>query len=211
MTEQTVIKIIYSLVSLYLLTSAVAIVITAFVSKQVIKRTPNYGKEKKINKWYTAIASAISFLLLLRFGLEMPFIKGTALLLIFLYAAVSDIQTRHLSDGISVMVLLVGLIDVSVERILVNFVSALAVFLFMFGCAVFSKNKIGGADVKFITANTFVLGFSKGVFGLAIGLILSVIGTAVRNKISKINDKTLPMIPYLSIVYLIMYLVENIV
>lgn len=203
MTEQTVIKIIYSLVSLYLLASAMAIVITAFVSKQVIKRTPNYGKEKKINKWYTAIASAISFLLLLRFGLEMPFIKGTALLLIFLYAAVSDIQTRHLSDGISVMVLLVGLIDVSVERILVNFVSALAVFLFMFGCAVFSKNKIGGADVKFITACFFILGVARGTLGVIVGLLFAVIGTLIRNKVNKSEDKTLPFIPYLTVGFFI--------
>lgn len=203
MTEQTVIKIIYSLVSLYLLTSAVAIVITAFVSKQVIKRTPNYGKEKKINKWYTAIASAISFLLLLRFGLEMPFIKGTALLLIFLYAAVSDIQTRHLSDGISIMVLLVGLIDVSVEGILVNFVSALAVFLFMFGCAVFSKNKIGGADVKFITVCFFILGVARGTLGVIVGLLFAVIGTLIRNKVNKSEDKTLPFIPYLTVGFFI--------
>lgn len=72
-------------------------------------------------------------------------------------------------------------------------------FALMFVIAVISNNKIGGADVKFIPACFFILGAGRGSLGLMLGLLYAVIGTLIRNKIRKSEDKTLPLIPYLSV------------
>ena len=80
----------------------------------------------------------------------------------------------------------------------------------IFLAAVISKNKIGGADVKFIAAAMFVCGFPEGLAGLILGLLLSVVGTLIRNKKTKSKDKTMPMIPYLSVGFLTAFMIGGI-
>lgn len=93
----------------------------------------------------------------------------------------------------------------------VNAVAGVAAFGFFFLVAILSKNKIGGADVKFIAACMFVCGVSEGTAGLILGLMLSVIGTLIRNKKNKSKDKTLPMIPYLSVGFLTAYMIGGLI
>ncbi|MCM1365461.1 MAG: A24 family peptidase [Faecalibacterium sp.] len=179
------------------------------MSKAVLTRTPQYEKKSKFNKACIAVSAGISFLFILKFGFTFELLKATLILAVFLFSSVCDIKERKVEDYVPIMLLLIGLINIS-PTILFNRAMTFAIsFALMFVIAVISNNKIGGADVKFIAANTFVLGMSRGVLGLIIGLILSVVGTAIRNKRTKTNDKTLPLIPYLSAGYLIVYLVEN--
>jgi prepilin signal peptidase PulO-like enzyme (type II secretory pathway) len=68
-----------------------------------------------------------------------------------------------------------------------------------------SKNKLGGADVKLSAACAFLLGFEKGVIGLAIGLFISIITNLIIEKIKKSKDQPFPLVPYLSIGFMLMY------
>lgn len=108
------------------------------------------------------------------------------------------------------MIALLGLISVSGSNLLWNAVTGIAAFGFFFFAAVISRNKIGGADVKFIAASMFVCGLNDGLAGLILGLFLSVIGTAIRNKKTKSKDKTMPMIPYLSVGFLTAFMIGGI-
>ena len=64
--------------------------------------------------------------------------------------------------------------------------------------------------MKFITACMFVCGAGWGPIGLISGLLLSVAGTCIKNKVNKTKDKTMPMIPYLSVGFLAAFITGGI-
>lgn len=186
---------------------AVYMLCAGLMSKAILTRTPQYEKRSKFNKICIALSVCISFLFVLKFGFTFELLKATLILSVFLFASVCDIKERKVEDFIHIMLMLIGLINVS-PTVLFNRAIAFAVsFALMFVIAVISNNKIGGADVKFIPTCFFILGATKGVFGLIVGLFFAVIGTLIRNKIKKSKDKTLPLIPYLSAGFLAGYLV----
>ena len=129
----------------------------------------------------------------------MSVIKGVLLADIFLYASVSDIQTRKVTDAVPLMIFLLGLVNVSRTVLLCRTITALVFFGVFLLLAIVFKNKIGGADVKFISATMMITGFTKGFAGLVTGLLLAVVGTLIRNKHKKSKDHSLPLIPYLSV------------
>ncbi len=178
-----------------------------FITNIILKRTPDYQKDSGINNQCICIAVFASLFLYIRFGLTTELLKGLMLFFIYLYASVCDIRTRNVADAVSVCLILLGFVGTKAVSWIFGTAAALVVFLFMLDCAVFSGNKIGGADVKFIPASVFVLGISKGIAGLITGLLFAVIGTALRNKIRKTKDKTLPLIPYLSAGFFISYFI----
>lgn len=170
-------------------------------------RTPQYEKKSKFNKICLAVSMGISFMFVLKFGFTFELLKATLILGVFLFSSVCDIKERKVEDFIHIMLLLIGLINVS-PTVLFSRAMVFAIsFALMFVIAIISNNKIGGADVKFIPACFFILGAAKGVFGLIIGLLFAVVGTLIRNKVKKSEDKTLPLIPYLSAGFLVGYLI----
>lgn len=177
------------------------------MSKAILTRTPQYEKKSKFNKICIVLSMCLSFLFVLKFGFTFELLKATLILGVFLFASVCDIKERKVEDYVPIMLMLIGLINVS-PAVLFSRAMAFAIsFVLMFIIAIISNNKIGGADVKFIPACFFILGATKGVFGLITGLFFAVIGTLIRNKIKKSNDKTLPLIPYLSAGFLVGYLI----
>lgn len=177
------------------------------MSKAVLTRTPQYEKKSKFNKICLAVSMGISFMFVLKFGFTFELLKSILLLGVFLFASVCDIKERKVEDYVPIMLMLIGLINVS-PAVLFSRAMAFAIsFVLMFVIAIISNNKIGGADVKFIPACFFILGATKGVFGLTTGLFFAVIGTLIRNKVKKSEDKTLPLIPYLSAGFLVGYLI----
>ncbi len=177
------------------------------MSKAVLTRTPQYEKKSKFNKICIALSVCTSFLFVLKFGFTFELLKATLLLNIFLFASVCDIKERKVEDYVPIMLLIIGFINVS-PTVLFSRAMAFAIsFALMFIIAIISNNKIGGADVKFIPACFFILGAAKGLFGLITGLFLAIIGTLIRNKVKKSEDKTLPLIPYLSAGFLVGYLI----
>ncbi|MCM1364985.1 MAG: A24 family peptidase [Faecalibacterium sp.] len=173
------------------------------MSKAVLTRTPQYEKKSKFNKVCIAVSAGISFIFALKFGFTFELLKATLILAVFLFASVCDIKERKVEDYVPIMLLLIGLINIS-PTILFSRAMAFAMsFALMFVIAVISNNEIGGADVKFIPVCFFILGAAKGTLGLITGLLFSVVGTLIRNKVKKSEDKTLPLIPYLSVGYII--------
>ena len=192
---------------LWSLPIAIASVLLAWAT---VRRTPGYAKGRKLNVIAISVMAVLSLGMYLIFGLSVNLLKGILLTDAFLYASISDFRIRKVPDWVSIVVAALGLVSVPGGKLLWNAVVGAAAFGFFFLAAVISKNKIGGADVKFIAAAMFVCGFSEGLAGLILGLLLSVIGTLIRNRKTKSKDKTMPMIPYLAVGFLTAFMIGGI-
>ncbi len=188
-----------------ILVFALFVILTLRILKVVISKTPLGNKEDKKIPIYHIVTGAIVSTMLFSFGWSIELIKGTALLLILMYASVCDIQTHEVKDFVSVMIVLVALIGIEISELPAMLFSGLFLFIFLFVCAIASNNKLGGADVKISAACAFLLGFQKSITGLVIGLFLSVICNLIINRKSKTKGKAFPLVPYLSVGFMLMY------
>lgn len=175
-----------------------------------IRRTPEYAKGRKVNIIGLCLMAVLSFVLYHVFEVSANLLKGILLTDAFLFASISDYRIRRVPDWVSVIIALLGIFSVLAIDLLWNAITGIVAFGFFFLAAVISKNKIGGADVKYISACMFVCGLYEGLAGLIFGLLLSVIGTLIRNKKTKSKDKTMPMIPYLSVGFLTAFMIGGI-
>lgn len=175
------------------------------ISKVVISKTPGYNKESKKLPIYHCISIILVSSLLIAFGWSIEFLKGIILLQILLYASVSDIQTHEVKDFISVLIFITGFIGVTLSDIPMMLFSGLAIGGVLLICAMVSGNRLGGADVKLSAACAFLLGFSKSIAGLVIGLFVSVIVNLIIQKQRKLKNQPFPLVPYLSIGFMLMY------
>ena len=175
------------------------------ISKVVISKTPGYNKESKKIPIYHCISIILVSSLLIVFGWSTELLKGIILLQILLYASVSDIQTHEVKDFISVLIFITGFIGVTLSDIPMMLFSGLAIGGVLLICAMVSGNRLGGADVKLSAACAFLLGFSKSIAGLVIGLFVSVIVNLIIQKQKKLKNKPFPLVPYLSIGFMLMY------
>ena len=202
--------IIFSSIDTELLTFLPIVLASILLAWATVRRTPEYAKGRKLNVIAVSVMAVLSFGMYLIFGVSVNLLKGILLTDAFLFASVSDFRIRRVPDWVSIVVAALGLISVSGGKLLWNAVAGAVAFGFFFLVAVISKNKIGGADVKFIAAAMFVCGFPEGLAGLILGLLLSVVGTLIRNKKTKSKDKTMPMIPYLSVGFLTAFMIGGI-
>ena len=175
------------------------------ISKVVISKTPGYSKESKKIPIYHCISIILVSSLLIVFGWSIELLKGIILLQILLYASVSDIQTHEVKDFVSVLIFITGFIGVTLSDIPMMLFSGLAIGGVLLICAMVSGNRLGGADVKLSAACAFLLGFSKSIAGLVIGLFVSVIVNLIIQKQKKIKNQPFPLVPYLSIGFMLMY------
>lgn len=177
------------------------------ISKVVISKTPGYNKESKKIPIYHCISIILVSSLLIVFGWSMELLKGIILLQILLYASVSDIQTHEVKDFISVLIFITGFIGVTLSDIPMMLFSGLAIGGVLLICAMVSGNRLGGADVKLSAACAFLLGFSKSIAGLVIGLFLAIICNIYFSHKNKTKGKAFPLVPYLSIGFMAMYFI----
>ena len=175
------------------------------ISKVVISKTPGYNKESKKIPIYHCISIILVSSLLIVFGWSTELLKGIILLQILLYASVSDIQTHEVKDFISVLIFITGFIGVTLSDIPMMLFSGLAIGGVLLICAMVSGNRLGGADIKLSAACAFLLGFSKSIAGLVIGLFVSVIVNLIIQKQKKLKNQPFPLVPYLSIGFMLMY------
>ena len=175
------------------------------ISKVVISKTPGYNKESKKIPIYHCISIILVSSLLIVFGWSIELLKGIILLQILLYASVSDIQTHEVKDFVSVLIFITGFIGVTLSDIPMMLFSGLAIGGVLLICAMVSGNRLGGADVKLSAACAFLLGFSKSIAGLVIGLFVSVIVNLIIQKQKKSKNQPFPLVPYLSIGFMLMY------
>lgn len=177
------------------------------ISKVVISKTPGYNKESKKIPIYHRISIILVSSLLIVFGWSTELLKGIILLQILLYASVSDIQIHEVKDFISVLIFITGFIGVTLSDIPMMFFSGLAIGGVLLICAMVSGNRLGGADVKLSAACAFLLGFSKSIVGLVIGLFLAIICNIYFSHKNKTKGKAFPLVPYLSIGFMAMYFI----
>lgn len=118
-----------------------------------------------------------------------------------LYASVMDIKTREVPDSVSVMLLILGLVDVSIKEIPQMLLGMVLVFLPQFISALINPSKaLGGADIKVSSSAAFMLGVQKGLFALVVGLTLAVVTMPILRKVRKLpKDQPFPLIPFISI------------
>lgn len=177
------------------------------ISKVVISKTPGYNKESKKIPIYHCISIILVSSLLIVFGWSTELLKGIILLQILLYASVSDIQTHEVKDFISVLIFITGFIGVTLSDIPMMLFCGLAIGGVLLICAMVSGNRLGGADVKLSAACAFLLGFSKSIAGLVIGLFLAIICNIYFSHKNKTKGKAFPLVPYLSIGFMAMYFI----
>ena len=177
------------------------------ISKVVISKTPGYNKESKKIPIYHCISIILVSSLLIVFGWSTELLKGIILLQILLYASVSDIQTHEVKDFVSVLIFITGFIGVTLSDIPMMLFSGLAIGGVLLICAMVSGNRLGGADVKLSAACAFLLGFSKSIAGLVIGLFLAIICNIYFSHKNKTKGKAFPLVPYLSIGFMAMYFI----
>lgn len=177
------------------------------ISKLVISRTPGYKKEgKKVPIYHCLSIIAVSSLLM-AFGWSIELVKGIIFLQILLYASVSDIQTHEVKDFVSVLIFVTGFIGTNVMDVSTKLLSGFVIGGMLLFCAMASKNKLGGADVKISAACAFVLGLQKGIAGLVIGLFLAIICNIYFSHKSKTKGRAFPLVPYLSVGFMAMYFI----
>ena len=131
----------------------------------------------------------------------MWIIKTIILLTLLLYASDMDIKTREVPDSISVLLLILGLVDINIGQLPSMLFGALLVFLPQFISALIDPSKaLGGADIKVSSSAAFLLGAQRGLFALIVGLTLAVIAMPIIRRIRKLQkDQPFPLIPFLSV------------
>jgi len=200
-TEEILIAI-FKLVCIFLFYLAIHKIL-----KLVISKTPGNNEENKRKLIYQGINIILVSSLLIVFGWSMELLKGIILLQILLYASVSDIQTHEVKDFISVLIFITGFIGVTLSDVPMMLLSGLAIGGMLLICAMVSGNRLGGADVKLSAACAFLLGFSKSIAGLVIGLFLAIICNIYFSHKNKTKGKAFPLVPYLSLGFMAMYFI----
>lgn len=187
------------------------VLFSILVSKIILRKTPKYEKGAKQNKTLLIISAVLNITFVLLFGFHnLALIKASAFMMLLLYATASDIQDRSVHDCISLMILLLGFIYVNRRMLIENILVGVGFFIFFLVVAMIADGKFGGADMKIASASAFVLGLKSALAGTIIGLALSVIITLILRKKSKSEDKTLPLVPYLSCGFLLSYIIQTI-
>lgn len=175
------------------------------ITKIVVSKTPGFQKEDNKIPIYYAVSCISMSSLLFFFGWSLELVKGLIFMLTLLYASVSDIQTHTVNEDAHLIIFVTGFIGVKMTDLLSMMIGLLVVGVFLFICAWIFHGRFGPADIKISAASAFLLGFEKGYIGLAIGLFLSIITNLIIEKVKKNKDQPFPLVPYLSIGYLLMY------
>lgn len=183
------------------------LVIVAVATWSLLKHTPKFNKTDKVNTVCMAMALVLTGTMFFLFGSTVSFLKGILFILVCVYASVCDIKERQVPDCASVIVLIIGLMNISASTLVIRAVECVLVFGFLLLMASLKKSHFGGADVKFISACFMLTGMMCGMDALIIGLVLSVICTLIRNKKTKEKDNSMPLIPYISIGFLTVILI----
>lgn len=163
------------------------------------------GSKKKTAFAFVGIAVTVSALLLCFFGCAVSAVQGILLCLILAYSSYSDIKTRESDDYLAVMIALTAFIGREVSEIPGMLLSAVVLLIPMLLILIICKGKtIGGADIKLTAACAFLLGISRGIAGLTVGLIIAIVANLIIQS-KKEKPEGFPMIPYLSAGFMAAY------
>lgn len=144
-------------------------------------------------------------------------IQGALFTTISCYMAMVDAKLHLVSDyfvlaifGISLITVIPALIDGYYMYCLWKLIAAIVLPIpLLIGTIVDKNGGIGGGDIKFVSAASFLLGVNKGIYGLILGLLVAIIIQLVIINIKKLDKKKtrFALIPYLAFSYVIFYFI----
>ena len=177
-----------------IIVTAVSVIIGLLLHKRMKKQW------LRTNKTVALLLSAVMAIALsIRFGLSIYTFQGLFLYYLLLYASASDLTDRRVADHLSVSVLALSLISVPTVGIISMLFGGAVSFAIQTGVSVFSGGRYGGADIKISSACVFLLGWSRGLIGLALGLLTGVLFTLIYNKIKKrSSSEGFALVPFIS-------------
>ena len=164
-----------------------------------------HGNREKAQIGFLTITLLATAVLLCFFGLSAMTLKGMVFALILAYASYEDIRSRECDDSLHVMIVIAGLIGTGSAALVKNAFAAALILCVILSTLLFSKEEIGGADIKLSAACVFVLGLSRGLFGLGIGCLFAVVCNLIKNRKNK--KAGFPMIPYLAAGFMAAYFI----
>lgn len=173
----------------------VVILVSACIGKYAAERWN--GNKGKVITGFILISSLVAIALFCFFGLSVKAIQGIIFSHFLLISSYSDIKTRECDDYLSVMILITAFIGIELTAIPSMFIAAMftaGIFLLV---VLTVSDGIGGADIKLASASVFLLGFSRGIIGLIVGLLLAIIVNLIKSKKSGF-----PMVPYLTAAFI---------
>ncbi len=126
-------------------------------------------------------------------------------ILLLTYAAVIDLRTRTIPDHIPGLIILIGFIDLEAITAVLGLILVPLPYFLM---ALLKENSMGGGDIKLMGACGFFLGLQAGYVASILGLLFAIsVHFAFRVFGSKMNNKNIPLAPYLGMGCLIAYFV----
>ena len=169
------------------------------------------SKGFKVGQTANCLIMTLVTISLFLLGLNDPvwMLRGIVFALILLYASVQDLTFREADDFLWVMILILAIGSIGTVPVWSMLLGAAVVFVPQMAIAMFSKKGgIGGADIKLSTAAALLLGFFPGAIGYVVGLAFAILFTLIYNKIKhRTNQKSFPLIPFLSVGLMIGYLI----
>ncbi len=169
------------------------------------------SKGFKVKQTANCLIMTLVTISLFLLGLNDPVwvLRGIVFALILLYASVQDLTFREADDFLWVMILILAIGSIGTVPVWSMLLGAAVVFVPQMAIAMFSKKGgIGGADIKLSTAAALLLGFFLGAIGYVAGLAFAILFTLIYNKIKhRTNQKSFPLIPFLSVGLMIGYLI----
>ena len=163
------------------------------------------GSKGKTALGFIGSTLVFTVLLICFFGCSAITVRGVIFCLILLLSSYSDIRTRECSDWLHVMIVIAAFIGCDFANLPMRLVSAMFVGGIMLMTMLIANCDIGGADIKCAVACSFLLGFEKGVIALVGGMLLAVLLNAFKSKEKRRGG--FPLIPYLTVGYLAVYLI----
>ena len=130
---------------------------------------------------------------------------------LLLVGAIFDCQKRLIPNTLCALITMVGLLVFHPAQ-LMGPLAALP----LLAAAMHKPGSIGGGDIKFTAASGFVLGITDGLWGMALGLALAALFYAVnwstqkfrRRKCAAPSQTALPLVPFLSFGFAIIYILN---
>lgn len=162
------------------------------------------GNKKKTVLCFIGVTALTTLALICFFGCAATTVKGIVLSLILVFSSYEDIKKRECDDYLHLIIVIAAFIGTDLSSIPNMLLSSLFAGGLMLLTMLITKSNIGGADIKMAAACSFLLGLSRGVIGLLVGMILAV----VVNVFKKDKKKGFPMIPYLAAGYMAAYFIQ---
>lgn len=165
------------------------------------------GNFKKLLIFTSLIITACTALSWLTNGLGLCVIQTIILSALFCYISYSDIKDRRASDHLHIMVLITAMMDIAGDQLPVRATTSLVVGVAMLLIALIPRMELGGADIKFSAACAFLMPPPFFIFGMCLGLFLSLISNLPF--IRKGAAQGYPLLPYLSLGVMFAFLVSK--